>query len=90
MRIKVKKKFTYQKTPRATAELHPGEYEVGTHISLHLAELALRFGSAEVVHVVKKESPEVKIVDAPENKARVAKKSGYRRSTRAKSKPAGS
>jgi len=69
MRIRVKKTLTYQKSTRKTAELYPGEYEVGTHISLHLADLALKFGSAEIIPDVEKVAPENKAVEAPENKA---------------------
>ena len=90
MRIHVKRAFTYQKTPSKTATLQPGEYEVGPDISLHVAEMALKFGGAVVIAEVKKVAPENKVVEAPENKVRVAKKSGHRRSTRAKPKPAGS
>ena len=84
MKIKVNKTYTYQKTPRKTAKIYPGEYVVGTHISLHLAESVLRFGNAEVVKEVEKKAPENKVVEVAENKATVAKKPVRRRSARTK------
>ena len=91
MKIIVHKTYTYQKTPRKTAKLYPGEYEVGKHVSLHVAESVLRFGSADVLPevvkpVVEKVAPENKAVEVDENKAPVVRKPKRRRSTRAKPK----
>lgn len=94
MRIIVHKTFTYQKSPRKTANLYPGEYEVGADISLHVAESVLRFGKADTLPepvvvkpvIVEKVAPENKVVDVVENKATVESKPVRRRSTRAKSK----
>ena len=82
MKIKIKKLFRYQDGPRDTRELQPGVYEVGKDITDHVAHIAQRFGGAKIV--VEKKAPENKVVNAPENKSKVAKKSGNRRSTRSK------
>jgi hypothetical protein len=60
-------------------QLDPGIHDVPED----LAAKILKFGKAEVV--VEKKAPEDKVVTAPENKARVAKKSKRSRSTRSKS-----
>ena len=88
MRIIVHKTFTYQKSATKTAKLYPGEYEVDKHVSLHVAELVLRFGDAHVLpepKPVKKVAPENKVVEVAESKATVEVKPVRRRSTRAKS-----
>ncbi len=87
MKIKITRKFKYQDGPRKTKELLPGEYVVGKDISLRQAEMVLRFGRAEVIvePKVTKVAPENKVVEAPEDKARVAKKTVRRRRTRTKS-----
>ncbi len=82
MKIKIKRVFNYQDGPRNVVELQPGVYGVGRDISQHVADLAIRWGGAEVV--VEKKAPENKVVRASENKSKVAKKSGNRRSTRSK------
>jgi len=88
MKIKIKRLFCVQVSATKTKEFQPGVYAVPGDISADVAEKALKFGSAEIL--VEKVAPENKAVEAPEDKTRVAKKSGYRRSTRSKSKPAGS
>ncbi len=84
MRIKVHKTYSYQVTPRKVKKLYPGEYDVGTHISLHIAQSVLQFGKAEILKEVEKVAPENKVVETPENKAKVGKKSVRRRSSRPK------
>jgi len=83
MKIKIKRLFRHHEGPRTIKDYNPGVYDVGKDISQHVADLALRFGRVEVVvePVVEKKAPENKVVEAPENKSRVAKKSGSRRST---------
>ena len=82
MKLKIRRKFQYQASATEVKELSPGVYEVPGDISEELAGKVLRFGRAHVL--VEKKAPENKVVKAPENKTKVAKKSGYRRSTRAK------
>ena len=82
MKIKIKKVFRYQFDAVTVKKLYPGVYDVGRDITQHVADSALRFGKAEVV--VEKKAPENKIVQPAANKAKVAKKSGHRRSTRTK------
>ena len=86
MKIKTKRTFRYRVSATKTKELQPGTYDVGIDISQNLADLALKFFAAEVVvePVVEKVAPENKVVKVTENKTRVAKKSGRRRSTRTK------
>ena len=86
MKIKIKRPFRYQVSATKSKELQSGVYDVGVDISQERADLVLRFGKAEVVvePVVEKKAPENKIVEAPENKSRVAKPTVRRRSTRTK------
>lgn len=86
MKISIKRKFQYQADARTLKVLPVGVYEVGKDISQYLCDLALKFGKAEVVveKVVEKVAPENKVVAAPENKKKVARKPGRRRSTRTK------
>ena len=86
MKIIIRKPFRYQHDARTVRELKPGIYEVGKDISQIVCDLAVGLSRAEVyVEPVSKQAPENKIVKAPENKAKVAKKSGNRRSARSKS-----
>lgn len=87
MKILVRKVFCYQHDARTVKRLEPGTYDVGRDISQHLCDLALSLSRAEIYvePVFEKKAPENKIVQAPENKGEVVKKSGRRRSTRAKS-----
>ncbi len=89
MKIKIKRLFCYQAAPTKVRELKPGVYDVGRDISQHVADLALRFGKAEVVveapKPVEKKAPENKVVEVAENKAEVAVKPMRRRSTRSQS-----
>jgi hypothetical protein len=82
VKLKIRRKFCYQASATEVKELQPGVYEVPGEISEDLARKVLRFGTAEVV--AEKKAPENKVVTAPENKAKVAKKSSHRRSSRAK------
>ncbi len=88
MKIKIKRLFRYQKTATKVAEIKPGVYDVGRDISQHVADLALRFGKAEVVveapKPVEKKAPENKVVEVAENKSAVEAKPVRRRSTRSK------
>ena len=86
MKIKIKRLFRYQASATKEKELLPGVYDVGVDISQHLVDMAFSMHKAEVVvePVVEKVAPENKVVETPENKARVAKKPGRRRSTRTK------
>ena len=88
MKIKIKRLFRYQVNARKVGELQPGIYDIGRDISQHVADSALKFGSAELVKEapkpVEKKAPENKVVEATENKARVAKPAVRRRSTRSK------
>ena len=81
MKIKIKRLFRHQADPRTIKDYKPGVYDVGNDISQHVADLALRFGRAEVVVEVEKIAPENKVVETPENKSRVAKPTVRRRST---------
>ena len=86
MKIKIKKLFRYQVGPRKVKELQPGIYDVGKDITQHLCDSVLRFGKAEVfIEPVVKKAPEKKVVEAPENKSKVAKTPVRRRSARPKS-----
>ena len=80
MKIKIKRLFSFQVDAVKVKTFQPGIYEVGKDISREIASAALKFGKVEVV--LEKKAPENKVVKAPENKSKVAKKSGYRRSTR--------
>lgn len=86
MKIIVRKLFRYQHDARTIRELPPGIYDVGKDISQVLCDLALSLSRAEiyVAPVFEKKAPENKVVEVIENKSTVAKKSGSRRSTRAK------
>lgn len=86
MKIKIKRIFRYQASATKAKELQPGVYEVGADISQHIADSVLRFGKAEIVvePVVEKKAPENKVVEVAENKSRVEKTAGRRRSTRTK------
>ena len=84
MRIKIKRLFRIQVSATEVREFSPGVYDVPRDISKGDADKVLKFGKAEVL--AEKVVPENKVVATPENKVRVAKKSGHRRSTRAKSK----
>ena len=86
MKIKIKRLFRYQVSATKVKEYQPGVYDVGADIPQHIADSALKFGKAEVIvePVVEKVAPENKVVEVTENKTRVAKKSGRRRSTRTK------
>lgn len=80
MKIRLKRPFTYQDGPRNTVTLDPGVHDLPTK----LAQLALRFGKAEMV--VEKKAPENKLAKTPENKAGVGRKTKRRRGAGAKSK----
>ena len=82
MKIKIKRMFRHQETATKVVEYPPGIYTVPGDISTDVAKKVLRFGSAEVL--VEKVAPENKVVKTPENKTKVAKTAGSRRSTRAK------
>ena len=83
MKIQIKKVFHVQVDARKTKEYLPGVYEVGVDIDMDVADKMQRFGGG--VLLFEKQAPENKVVEVTENKTRVAKKSGRRRSTRAKS-----
>ena len=91
MKIVVTNGFKYQKDARTTREVKKGLHEVGKDISKEWCEFALSHALAFVyVEPIKvpepvKAVPENKVVEAPSNKSKVAKKSGSRRSTRPKS-----
>ena len=79
MKIRVKRKFTYQVDARTTADIEPGVHDLPTA----LAEKVLRFGKAEIL--VEKKAPQNKARgEAPENKARVGQKTKRGRRTGAK------
>jgi hypothetical protein len=81
MKILVKKRFRYQADCRTLREIEPGVHD----LPKELAEKVLRFGEAEIVKKsVKKPPPENKVVTVTANKAKVARKTGYRRSARTK------
>ena len=86
MKIKIKRLFRYKAAPTKIRELNPGVYDVGRDITEHVAQLALRFGKAEIVIEVpvKKVAPENKVVEVAENKSGVEAKPVRRRSTRSK------
>jgi hypothetical protein len=75
MKIKIKRAFSYQQSPRKVVELSPGIYDVGRDISKRIADSVLRFGKAEVVveapKPVEKKAPENKVVGITESKAKV-------------------
>jgi len=90
MKIKIKRVFRYQASATKVKELQPGVYDVGGDISKHVADSALKFGSAELVveapkPVIKAPAPENKVVESTENKARVAKAPVRRRRSRSRS-----
>ena len=86
MKIKITRVFRIQLDARKVKEYPPGVYDVGVDIDMDVADKMRKFGKAEVgvEPVVEKVAPENKVVETPENKARVAKKPGRRRSTRTK------
>ena len=90
MKIRIKRVFRYQVSATKVKELQPGVYDIGRDISQHVADSALKFGKAELVKErpapkpVEKKAPENKVVEAAEDKTRVAKPAVRRRSTRSK------
>lgn len=85
MKIKVKRLFRFQKTPTKVGEVKPGVYSVPGDLSNELAAKILKFGKAEKL-IDEKKAPENKnLGKAPESKSKVAKKTGNRRGTGAKS-----
>ena len=78
MKIRITKTFRYQVDARNDAELKPGIHDVPEEI----ANLAIMMRAAE--KIVEKKAPENKVVEVAENKKKVARKSGRRRSTRTK------
>ena len=85
MKIKIKRLFRVQVSARKSREYQPGIYDVGVDISQIVADKVLRYGKADIiVDAPVKVVPEKKVVEAPENKFKVAAKPGRRRSTRTK------
>ncbi len=97
MRIKIKRLFRYQVSATKTGQVLPGEYDVPKDVSFDVAAMAMKFGGAKIVPdepapekvvpekvVPEKTAPENKVVETPENKARVARKTVRRRSNRTK------
>jgi len=87
MRIRLWRAFRYQESARKERELLPGIYDVPGDISEYVAGMAIRYANASLIpkQVVRKKAPENKVLEVAENKTRVAKKAGRRRSTRSKS-----
>ncbi len=69
MKLKVNKLFRYQ-DGAITKELSPGTYKVPGEVSEYVAEIALKWGKAEIIKakVAAKQKG-----NAPENKARMVK-----------------
>lgn len=86
MKIRIQQLFRHQASATKVRKYPPGVYDVPRQMSNHVAELALKFGRAEIVApvMVEKKAPEDKVVGTPENKARVVKQPVRRRSTRTK------
>ena len=86
MKILVIKKFKYQHDARTVRVLQKGVYEVGKGVTIDVAELALSLHAAHIyIEPVVKKAPEKKVVEAPENKASLAKPSVRRGRSRPKS-----
>jgi len=86
MKIIVKRKFKYQNDARVVQVLEKGVYEVGKDVSKYVADMAITYRHAYFyVDPVVKKAPEKKVVEAPENKASVAKPAVRRSRTRPKS-----
>jgi len=86
MQFKVKRQFNIQVTALKVRTYSPGVYDVPKDMPKDHAVKCARQRRGEWVKVeTVKQAPENKVVETAESKAKVAKKTGYRRSTRTKS-----
>ena len=84
MKIRLKRIFKVQTGPRSTSSYAPGIYRVPEDISGDHAKRALQQRVAETV-VEEKKAPENKVVETPESKSKVGRKTKRGRGARAKS-----